>query len=185
MANRTLPPERIPKPDASRMAQYRGPFPVFAFCKSDYHAGGWTRDVQGTRVAAMHRHRLWHQTVGQGTVSTGEVAPCDGMLSAYVDGMANGRVHPVGGLPSADTILIPAMHFHMRDYDKNMISKIPEFKQQRAWAEKEPKLFGRFRCAHMSLAWPLQARSLSKCYAEYMPPGCMKFLASGIAVSAL
>lgn len=48
---------------------------------------------------------------------------------------------------SADTILIPAMHFHTRDYNKNMIGRIPEFNQQREWTEKEPRLFGRFRCA--------------------------------------
>lgn len=38
VARRTLPPERITAPDDKKKAQYRGPFPVFAFCKSNYHA---------------------------------------------------------------------------------------------------------------------------------------------------
>ncbi len=43
VANRTLPPEQIRKPDANHVSQYKGPYPIFAFCKSDYHAGGLTR----------------------------------------------------------------------------------------------------------------------------------------------
>ncbi len=53
MAQRTLPPERISEPDDKRKAQYRGPYPVFAFCKSNYHAGGWAGGARAMLVLVM------------------------------------------------------------------------------------------------------------------------------------
>lgn len=39
VAIRTLPAERTREQGDMRKSQYRGPYPIFGFCKSNYHAG--------------------------------------------------------------------------------------------------------------------------------------------------